>query len=100
MVIATHDLNLAAALCETVVLLKQGQVLAQGPINDTLTASNIRALYDVDADVHFHEQAGHPGTSAPGECALQRTYLKGGNPFSSEDTPDGAICHALLSSRE
>ena len=31
MIVSTHDLNLAAALCERVVLLKQGRVLAQGP---------------------------------------------------------------------
>ena len=30
MIVSTHDLNLAAALCERIVLLKQGKVLAQG----------------------------------------------------------------------
>lgn len=59
LVVSTHDLNLAAALCEKVVMLKQGRVLAQGATGDTLTAANIRALYDVHADVQFHEQAGH-----------------------------------------
>lgn len=59
LIVSTHDLNLAAALCERIVMLKQGQVLAHGPTADTLTSDNIRALYDVDADVRFHEQAGH-----------------------------------------
>jgi iron complex transport system ATP-binding protein len=59
MVVSTHDLNLAAALCGRVVLLKQGRMLAQGATNETLTAPNIRALYGVDADVRFHELAGH-----------------------------------------
>ena len=58
-VVSTHDLNLAAALCERVVLLKDGQVLAQGATTETLTSSNIRALYNVDADVQFHPRAGH-----------------------------------------
>jgi iron complex transport system ATP-binding protein len=58
-VLSTHDLNLAAALCDRVVLLKQGGVLAQGGLRDTLTAGNIRALYEVDADVQFHPRAGH-----------------------------------------
>jgi iron complex transport system ATP-binding protein len=58
-VISTHDLNLAATLCQRVVLLKDGSVLAQGATEETLTADNIRALYDVDADVRFHERAGH-----------------------------------------
>jgi iron complex transport system ATP-binding protein len=59
MIVSTHDLNLAAALCQRVVLLKQGRVLAQGATGETLTAANIRLLYDVDADVQFHARAGH-----------------------------------------
>ncbi len=42
MVVSTHDLNLAAALCERVVLLKSGSVIAHGPTTETLTAGNIR----------------------------------------------------------
>ena len=59
MIVSTHDLNLAAALCERIVLLKEGRVIAQGSTTDTLTAENIRVLYDVDADVQFHSRAGH-----------------------------------------
>jgi iron complex transport system ATP-binding protein len=59
LIVSTHDLNLAAALCERVLLLKEGRVLAHGRTADTLTAENIRALYDVDADVQFHPGAGH-----------------------------------------
>jgi len=59
MVVCTHDLNFAATLCQRVVLLQHGRVLAQGPTAETLTAANIRAAYGVDADVHFHPRAGH-----------------------------------------
>jgi len=59
MIVSTHDLNLAAALCERVVLLKQGRVVAHGETEATLTAENIRLLYEVDADVQFHPLAGH-----------------------------------------
>ena len=59
MVLATHDLNLAAALCETLVLIRGGRVLAHGPTRDVLTDTAIRQLYDVDADVRFHDRAGH-----------------------------------------
>ena len=31
MVVSTHDLNLAAALCAELVLLKEGRVIARGP---------------------------------------------------------------------
>jgi iron complex transport system ATP-binding protein len=59
MIVSTHDLNLAAALCERVVLLKQGGVIAHGTTEETLTAANIRLLYGVDADVQYHPRAGH-----------------------------------------
>lgn len=59
MVVATHDLNLAAALCRQLVLLRNGRVLAAGPTRDVLTRETVRALYDLDAEVHYHERAGH-----------------------------------------
>jgi iron complex transport system ATP-binding protein len=59
MIVSTHDLNLAAALCHDVVLLRDGRVLAHGPTAATLTTEHIRALYDVEADVQVHPRAGH-----------------------------------------
>jgi iron complex transport system ATP-binding protein len=59
MVVSTHDLNFAAALCTQVVLLQDGRVLGQGPTNRVLNAANIRALYGMDADVQYHQTAGH-----------------------------------------
>jgi iron complex transport system ATP-binding protein len=59
LVLSTHDLNLAAALCDRVVLLKQGRVLAHGSTLETLTAERVQQLYGVSADVRFHERAGH-----------------------------------------
>ncbi len=59
LVLATHDLNLAASVCSRLVLLREGRVLAQGPTTEVLTPANVQALYDVDADVTFHPGAGH-----------------------------------------
>jgi iron complex transport system ATP-binding protein len=59
MVLATHDLNLAASLCDNLVMMRGGRVLAQGATRDVLTAPMIRQLYDVHADVSFHADAGH-----------------------------------------
>jgi iron complex transport system ATP-binding protein len=59
MVLATHDLNLAASLCDRLVVMRGGRVLAQGPTADVLTGAMVRQLYDVDADVQFHPRAGH-----------------------------------------
>jgi iron complex transport system ATP-binding protein len=59
MVLATHDLNLAASLCDRLILMRDGRVVAQGPTSEVLTASTIRRIYDVEAEVSFHGPAGH-----------------------------------------
>ena len=59
MVLSTHDLNLAAALCRRLVLLREGRVLASGPTEEVLTPDAVRALYDVDAEIGRHSRSGH-----------------------------------------
>ena len=59
MVLATHDLNLAASICDRLVVMRGGRVLAQGATPGVLTSEMVRQLYDVDADVQFHPRAGH-----------------------------------------
>jgi iron complex transport system ATP-binding protein len=59
MVVSTHDLNFAASLCERVVLLREGRILAAGAIRDVLRADTVRALYDVEAVVEDHPMVGH-----------------------------------------
>lgn len=57
-VVSTHDLALASSVCRTLVLLRQGRVLAAGPTADVLTSANVQALYDVPVDVHVHAASG------------------------------------------
>ena len=57
--VSTHDLNFAATVCSSLVMMRDGQVIASGPTERVLSPANIRALYDVDADVHRHEASGH-----------------------------------------
>jgi len=59
LVLSTHDLNLAASLCDMLVLLRQGEVVAAGPTADVLTPDAIASLYGIDADVRHHDAAGH-----------------------------------------
>lgn len=59
LVVSTHDLNLAASLCQHLVLLRDGRVLAAGRTRDVLTPEAVHALYGVDVHVAFHEEAGH-----------------------------------------
>ena len=58
-VVSTHDLNLAAAVCSAILMLKDGRVLATGSVASVITPANIRTLYGVDADVSVHPRAGH-----------------------------------------
>lgn len=58
-VLATHDLNLAASVCERLVMMRGGRVIAQGSTGDVLTPANIRDLYGVDVEVQRHPAAGH-----------------------------------------
>jgi iron complex transport system ATP-binding protein len=58
-VVATHDLNFAAGLCGSLVMMSEGRVVAAGATGDTLTSMSIQALYGVVADVYPHHAAGH-----------------------------------------
>jgi iron complex transport system ATP-binding protein len=53
-VLSTHDLHLAAAVCEEIVLLRSGRVLAQGTTGQMLTEDRIAALYELG---EAHRQA-------------------------------------------
>jgi len=57
-VISTHDLTLAATLCERLVLVRDGVVLADGLTDEVLTPENLRRAYDVEAEVMRHA-SGH-----------------------------------------
>ncbi|MCH2626355.1 MAG: hypothetical protein MKZ77_12430, partial [Acidimicrobiales bacterium] len=56
---STHDLHFATSVCDYVVLLRQGCVLAAGPIHEILRPDTVKDLYDVDAVVEQHAVAGH-----------------------------------------
>jgi len=53
-VVSTHDLNLASTLCRTLVMMRDGVIIAAGETAGVLTRANIRLLYGVDADVVEH----------------------------------------------
>ncbi len=58
-VVATlHDLGLAARVAERIIVLRQGQVLADGPPEHALSAENLRLAYGV-------ETAAYDGRSGP-----------------------------------
>ena len=59
LVLSTHDLNLAAAVCDHLLLVSAGAIVASGPTSEVLTPGRIADLYGIEAEVRFHERAGH-----------------------------------------
>jgi iron complex transport system ATP-binding protein len=57
---ALHDLNLAAAYCDHVIVLHRGTVAAAGPTAAVLTPELIRKVYGVEAVVLEHPATGRP----------------------------------------
>lgn len=46
-----HDLNLTAAYCKDVLLMKDGNVFAMGEMEEVLTKENLLAVYEMEFDV-------------------------------------------------
>ena len=53
-----HDFNLAARYCDSVILLKDGKIVAVGKSNETLTSENVRKVFNVDTIVKKHPVTG------------------------------------------
>ena len=47
----THDLNLAAAYSQRVIMLSRGEVVADGPPEDALRPERLREVFDVPAEL-------------------------------------------------
>ncbi len=48
---ALHDLNLAAMYCDRIYMMKQGKILGEGTPRELLTSQFIREVYEVEAEV-------------------------------------------------
>ncbi len=66
--VALHDLNLAAYYCDRLYVLRDGEVTASGPPADVLTPRLLAEVYGVAAEVAVHPRTGAPRvTFLPGE---------------------------------
>lgn len=79
-----HDLNLAAGVCDRIVALDQGRVVAEGDPHEVVTPGFIQAVYGVEAEVVPHVVTGRPTVMlAPGHRpaalpGLARAHVVGG----------------------
>ena len=53
-VISTHDLGLAGTLCDRLVMIRAGEVVAAGRTDDVMTPENIRQVFGVEAEILRH----------------------------------------------
>ena len=56
----THDINLAAAYCDRVMLLKEGRIHSVGAPGEVITELNIREVYETDVLVDANPVNGLP----------------------------------------
>ena len=78
-----HDLNLAAAASDRLVVLHLGEVVAEGRPEDVVTKGLLRDVYGVDVEVAPDEVSGRPAVRLrmPAEPALpigRRAHVVGG----------------------
>ncbi|MFB3737461.1 MAG: ABC transporter ATP-binding protein [Candidatus Velamenicoccus archaeovorus] len=55
-----HDLTLAAASCDRVIVLDRGRVVAEGPPAEVIDRDLLRSVYGVEAEVIADELSGRP----------------------------------------
>lgn len=57
---ALHDLELAAAFCDRLIVLDQGNTVAYGTVDQVLNRSLLAAVYQVDGSVQEHPHVARP----------------------------------------
>jgi ABC-type cobalamin/Fe3+-siderophores transport system ATPase subunit len=57
---AIHDLNLAAAFCDELIVLKDGKIVTSGPVQEILTDTLIRQVFSVESHVYLHSETQTP----------------------------------------
>jgi iron complex transport system ATP-binding protein len=59
-VIAMHDLNLASAFCDRIVILKEGRIAASGLPRDVINAGTMRDVFEASVKVGIDADTGLP----------------------------------------
>lgn len=75
--VALHDLSLAARYCDRLLILHHGRLIASGPPSAVLTAERLAEVFEVDAELTT-DALGHPAVTYRG-------------PLSSEPVRAGAF---------
>jgi iron complex transport system ATP-binding protein len=60
LVVVLHELNLAAAFADHLVMMREGAIVAQGAPREVMTESNLAAVFDLTARVMLDPVSGRP----------------------------------------
>lgn len=65
-VVAEHNINLAAAYAGRLLFLRDGALAAEGTPRETVTAANIRTIFGAEVDIRANARTGLPEISLAG----------------------------------
>ncbi|MEM8801330.1 MAG: ABC transporter ATP-binding protein [Pseudomonadota bacterium] len=60
LVVVMHELNVAAAFADHLVMMRAGAIQAEGPVLDVFTEQNLTAVFDLSARVLIDPDSGRP----------------------------------------
>lgn len=60
LLLVLHDLNLAAAYADQLVMMREGRIVTSGIPNEVFTADNLKHVFDLEAHVIKDPQTGDP----------------------------------------
>lgn len=60
LLVVMHELNVAAAFADEVVMMRAGQIVAQGGAQDVFTPKSLQEVFSLDAQVISDPQSGRP----------------------------------------
>ncbi|MCK0753827.1 ABC transporter ATP-binding protein [Chromohalobacter japonicus] len=60
LLLVLHDLNLAAAYADQLVMMHEGQIVTRGTPEEVFTATNLKHVFDLDAHVLEDPETGSP----------------------------------------
>ena len=60
MVVVLHELNIAATYADKLVMMREGEIVANGDVQEVFTAENLMSVFDLDANVIVDQQSGRP----------------------------------------
>lgn len=60
LLLVLHDLNLAAAYADQLVMMCDGRIVTSGAPSEVFTATNLKRVFDLDAHVIHDPESGSP----------------------------------------